>query len=73
MNRRDTISLGAAILSFPFAVSVARSMSDVRVADLLKSGKIRAGLAVAPIMATKDTRTGELRGVAVDLADELAA
>jgi len=38
-----------------------------------KSGKIRAGLAVAPIMATKDATTGELRGVAVDLARELAA
>ena len=73
MNRRDAISLGTAILSFPFAISAARSMSDARVADLLKSGTIRAGLAVAPIMATKDARTGELRGVAVDLALELAS
>jgi polar amino acid transport system substrate-binding protein len=73
MNRRDAISLGAAILSFPFATSAAWSVSDERVADLLKSGKIRAGLGVAPILATKDPKTGELRGVAVDLARELAA
>src|SRR5690348_326340 len=73
MNRRDAISLAAAILSSPFTVSAVQSMSDARVEDLLKSGKIRAGLAVAPIMATKDASTGELRGVAVDLAGELAA
>jgi polar amino acid transport system substrate-binding protein len=73
MNRRDAIFLSAAILSSSLAISSARSESDARVADLLKSGKIRAGLAVAPIMATKDTTTGELRGVAVDLARELAA
>src|SRR5215472_5106006 len=73
MNRRDAISLGAAILSSPFTISTAWPASDARVADLLKSGKIRAGLAVAPIMATKDPKTGELQGVAVDLAREIAA
>ena len=73
MNRRDAISFGAAIISSPFAISAAWSLPDARVADLVKSGKIRAGLAVAPIMATKETTTGELRGVAVDLARELAA
>jgi polar amino acid transport system substrate-binding protein len=73
MNRRDVISLSAAILSSPFAASAAWSAPDARVADFVKSGKIRAGLAVAPIMATKDETTGELRGVAVDLARELAA
>jgi polar amino acid transport system substrate-binding protein len=73
MNRRDVISFGAAILSSPVTVSAAWSAPDARVADLAKSGKLRAGLAVAPIMATKDKTTGELRGVAVDLARELAA
>jgi polar amino acid transport system substrate-binding protein len=73
MNRRDAIFMSAAILSSPFAISAAWSVPDVRVDDLVKSGKIRAGLAVAPIMATKDPTTGELRGVAVDLARELAA
>ena len=73
MNRRDAISFSAAILSSPFAISATWSAPDARVADFVKSGKIRAGLAVAPIMATKDATTGELRGVAVDLARELAA
>jgi polar amino acid transport system substrate-binding protein len=41
--------------------------------DFVKAGKIRAGLAEAPIIATKDLTTGELRGVAVDLSRELAA
>jgi polar amino acid transport system substrate-binding protein len=73
MNRRNVISLGAAILSSPFASSAALPASDARVADLVKTGKIRAGLSVAPIIATKDPGTGELRGVAVDIARELAA
>ena len=74
MNRRDAISTGAAILFSSFAFARARSSTDDhRVADLVKAGKIRAGLAVAPIMATKDLTTGELRGVAVDLARELAS
>ena len=73
MKRRDAIFLGAAILSSPFASSAAWSVSDARIADIVKAGKIRAGLAVAPIMAMKDAKTGELRGVAVDLARELAA
>jgi polar amino acid transport system substrate-binding protein len=72
MNRRNAISLGAATLLSPFAMSDARSASDTRIADLAGAGKIRAGLSVAPIMATKDPATGELRGVAVDLAHELA-
>jgi ABC-type amino acid transport substrate-binding protein len=50
-----------------------RNSTDTRVVDFVKSGKIRAGLAEAPIMATKDPATGELRGVAVELSRELAA
>ena len=74
MNRRNAIAIGAGILISPFALSGARSTpADPRVADLVKTGKIRAGLAQAPIMATNDPATGELRGVAVDLSRELAA
>lgn len=73
MNRRDAIFVGATILTSPFVSSAAWSVSDARVADLVKAGKIRAGLAVAPIMATTDAKTGELRGLAVDLAREVAA
>jgi len=73
MNRRNAITAGAAILLSPLTSSRARSSaSDPRVADLVKASKIRAGLALAPIIATKDATTGELRGVAVDLSRELA-
>jgi polar amino acid transport system substrate-binding protein len=67
------ISLSAAILSSPFAISAVSPAPDARIADLVKAGKIRAGLPVAPIIATKDMATGELRGVAVDIARRLAA
>jgi polar amino acid transport system substrate-binding protein len=74
MNRRNAIAIGVGILFSSLAFSIARSASaDPRVVDFVKSGKIRAGLAQAPIIATKDPATGELRGVAVDLSRELAA
>ena len=47
--------------------------SDVRVADLVRAGKVRVGVGVvAPHWAIKDPQTGELRGVAVDIARALA-
>ena len=74
MNWRNAIAMGAAIVLSPFGVSAARSAeTDPRVADFVKAGKIRTGLAEAPIISTKDPSTGELRGVAVDLSRELAA
>ncbi len=46
---------------------------DPRVADIIRAGKLRVGLGVvAPHWAVKDPRTGELRGVAVDVARALA-
>ncbi len=40
--------------------------------DLAPSGKLRAGINYGnPVLAAKDPRSGELRGVAVDLAREL--
>ena len=51
----------------------AQQTSDPRVADLVQSGKLRAGIGVvAPHWAIKDPQTGELRGVAVDIARALA-
>ena len=74
MNRRNAITAGAIALLSPFTSAKAwSSPSDPRVANFVKTGKIRAGLAQAPIIATKDAATGELRGVAVDLSRELAA
>jgi polar amino acid transport system substrate-binding protein len=51
----------------------AQQAADPRVADLVRTGKLRAGVGVvAPHWAVKDPATGELRGVAVDIARALA-
>jgi len=50
-----------------------RPATDPRVADLVRGGRLRVGLGpVALHWAIKDAQTGELRGVAVDLARALA-
>lgn len=46
---------------------------DTNVDDFVKAGRIRAAFAIAPIIATADPATGELHGVAVDLAYEIAS
>lgn len=51
----------------------AQQMPDPRVADLVRAGRVRVGLGLVPTSATKDPVTGELRGVAMDLARALAA
>ena len=51
----------------------AQPAADPRVADIVGTGKLRAGIGVvAPHWAVKDPATGELRGVAVEIARELA-
>jgi polar amino acid transport system substrate-binding protein len=51
----------------------AQPAPDPRVTDLIRSGRVRVGLGLVPTFATKDPATGELRGVAIDLARALAA
>lgn len=66
----------ALVLTFlALAPVAARSEGpDQRVADIVSSGKLRAGIGVvAPHWAVKNAQTGELRGLAVDLARNLAA
>lgn len=78
---RRTAFMSAVTLVFGIAVGVvgpqnlyAQQAPDPRVADLVQAGRIRVGLGVvAPHWAIKDPVTGELRGVAVDLARALAA
>lgn len=78
---RQTAFMSAVTLVFGIAVGVvgpqnlyAQQAPDPRVADLVQAGRIRVGLGVvAPHWAIKDPVTGELRGVAVDLAHALAA
>jgi polar amino acid transport system substrate-binding protein len=65
-----TLALG---ISGVIGILNAQQAPDPRVADLVQAGKLRAGLGVvAPHWAIKDPATGELRGVAVDLAHALA-
>ena len=47
-------------------------ISSIMRSDLAPTGKIRVGINYGnPVLASKDPRSGELRGVAVDLAREL--
>ena len=69
-----TLVLGIAVGLIGQQTANAQPVRDPRVADLVQAGKLRAGLGVvAPHWAIKDPATGELRGVAVDLARALAA
>jgi polar amino acid transport system substrate-binding protein len=65
-----TLGIGAALTS---GISYAQT-PDPRVGDLVRAGKIRVGLGLgSPALVIKDPTTGEVRGVALDLARALAA
>ena len=67
-----TLALGVAIGILGQQNSNAQT-ADSRVVDLIRAGKVRAGVGVvAPHWAVKDAQTGELRGVAIDVARALA-
>jgi polar amino acid transport system substrate-binding protein len=58
----------------PTRQSPTQQSSDSRVADLVQAGKIRVGLGLGNhASAMKDAATGEMHGMAVDLARALAA
>jgi polar amino acid transport system substrate-binding protein len=60
------------IILLPYVVF--GQVTDPRVADLVKAGKLRVGLGLgSAALALKDPATGEVRGPAVDLARALAA
>ena len=62
------------LVSFGSSNANAQQSADPRVADLVRSGKLRAGIGVvAPHWAVKDSATGQLRGVSVDIAQALAS
>lgn len=54
-------------------ISYAQQAPDPRVADIVRTGKIRVGVGLVPTFAIKDPVTGEFRGVAIELARALAA
>ena len=67
------LAFGIAVALIGQQVVYAQRATDPRVADLIQTGKVRVGLGVvAPHWAVKDPATGELRGVAVDIARALA-
>jgi polar amino acid transport system substrate-binding protein len=69
-----TLALGIALVVTGTQTSYAQQAADPRVADLIRTGKVRVGVGVvAPHWAVKDAATGELRGLAIDLARAFAA
>jgi polar amino acid transport system substrate-binding protein len=72
---------GALILAVGIGVDVigrqaasAQQATDLRVADLVRAGKVRVGLGLGvPTVAIKDPATGEVRGPALELGRTLAA
>lgn len=80
MYRRQTaysafvVVLVLTFAQFAGAIAKAQQTSDPRVADLVRTGKLRVGIGLANLgSAIKDPATGELRGIAADLARALAA
>jgi len=68
-----TLTLGIAVALGGAHLAYAQQAADPRVADLVRAGKVRVGVGVvAPHWAVKDAATGELRGLAIDLARAFA-
>jgi polar amino acid transport system substrate-binding protein len=69
----QNLAVGIAVALIGAQIVYAQPATDPRVTDLVQAGKVRVGLGVvAPHWAVKDPATGELRGVAVDIARALA-
>jgi len=67
-----TFAVIVTLLTLPSLGARSEPAADHRVADVGSRGKLRAGIGVvAPHWAVKNAQTGELRGVAVDLARNL--
>jgi polar amino acid transport system substrate-binding protein len=69
----QTLVLGIAVWVLGPQSAYGQQGFDPRVADLVRAGQVRVGLGLVPTFATKDPATGELRGVAMELARALAA
>ena len=68
-----TLSRTALAACFLVLVAGCAGVPPAAVSDLAPSGKLRAAINYGnPILAARDSATGELRGVSVDLATELA-
>jgi polar amino acid transport system substrate-binding protein len=72
-RRKFIPALASTVFLWPL-LARAQQSSDPRVADLVRNGKLRVGLGLANRgSAIEDPATGELLGVAADLARALAA
>jgi polar amino acid transport system substrate-binding protein len=68
------VALRVAFAPSAYPVASARQNSDPRIADLVQAGQIRVGLGLGNhASAMKDPATGEMHGMASDLANALAA
>jgi polar amino acid transport system substrate-binding protein len=72
MYRVDAITIGAAILVSGLALSGTQSLADARVADLVQAGKVRIGV-FPSFQYSKDSATGQPRGLAIGIARALAS
>src|SRR6266702_4031600 len=72
--RRQFLHLAVYAAALPIASFVARAQAiPVQVsADLAPTGKLRVALFTLPIIAVRNTQTGEFSGIVVDLSRELA-
>lgn len=72
--QRFSVFLGLAVSLMLTQASHAQQSPDARTADLVQTGKLRVGLGVvAPHHSVKDPKTGELRGVVIEIGRALAA
>ena len=72
MRIRDLLSAVLIALSIGGCVGMQSAPSPETKAALAPTGKLRVAFPVAAIYAMKDSATGELKGMAVDLGKELA-
>jgi polar amino acid transport system substrate-binding protein len=71
--KRVVGALAFAVAFIIISAAHAQQSVDPRVADLVQSGKLRVALGLgSPVLALKDSNTGEVRGPALDLAQALA-
>ena len=70
----DRIALICALMVWPAACTPPPNPSATAAAHVAPGGTLRAGVNLGnPVLAVRDSVTGELRGVAIDIARELAA
>jgi len=72
MRIRDWLCVGVVGLFIGGCAGMLGGVTPETRAAVAPMGKLRVAFLSAPIYATKDSATGELRGVAVDLGKELA-